>query len=229
VTFDAGPFGFRALAAHAHCDALAVNIAIGGHPIFVDRGTFRYSGDPATRDRFRLTAAHNTVQAGTREQADPAGPFLWSRTPTIQLERCELGGDLEIVQASHDGFSPHTHRRTLVHRDGLLLIIDTVDGHDPLTSRFHGAPGVIFHRDHDEVVFASASGLPLGWWATRGADVRLVETEHSDRYARAMPATTIESVSSQRTLITVLGTVAQRSAIDILARARAAGVLRSDG
>jgi len=123
TSFDAGAFGFGSLAAHAHCDSLAINVALDGNRFLVDRGTYRYNGEPAERDRFRMTAAHNTVQVGTREQADAVGPFLWSRRPTVTLERCELSDEIDIVVASHDGFAPWIHRRTVLHHAGILAVM----------------------------------------------------------------------------------------------------------
>lgn len=159
VTFDAGPFGFGVLAAHAHCDALAINVAIDGTPFLVDRGTYRYNGDRGARDRYRMTAAHNTVQVEGREQGEPAGPFLWRKKPTVTLERCDLG-EIDIAVASHDGFGV-THRRTLVRDGDLLVIIDELPA--TATARFHVAPGV--RQD------------PL--WLQQA---QLVEEEHSARY-----------------------------------------------
>jgi len=79
AALDAGSFGLGALAAHAHCDSLAIQVAASGRRMLVDRGTGRYNGDPATRDRFRATAAHNTAQLGTREPAEATGPFIGGR------------------------------------------------------------------------------------------------------------------------------------------------------
>ncbi len=89
AAFDAGPFGYGPLAAHAHCDALAVNVACDGLPFLVDRGTYRYTDDRGMRDRLRATAAHNTAQVGALEQAEIRGPFLWGRRPSVVLERIE--------------------------------------------------------------------------------------------------------------------------------------------
>ena len=119
---DAGPFGFGSLAAHAHCDALAITLAVDGRRTLVDRGTYRYNGDVHERDRYRCTAAHNTAQIGGLEQASSAGAFLWSRRPRVTIHRCELTAHGNIVQASHDGFTGWSHHRTVVHRDGLLAI-----------------------------------------------------------------------------------------------------------
>jgi hypothetical protein len=191
ATFDAGPFGFGSLAAHAHCDALAVNVAIDGTPLLVDRGTYRYNGDRAARDRYRMTAAHNTVQLDGREQGEPAGPFLWRRTPSVTLERCEVGDDVDIAVASHDGFAPATHRRTLVRRGDELEIVDEVSGPaTELCARFHLAPGIEIDRTWT---------MSNGWRIeVTGGRAELVPGMHSDRYGSERPAQTLEVKSSRR-------------------------------
>lgn len=195
ASFDAGPFGFGSLAAHAHCDALAILLAIDGRRILVDRGTYIYDGDLRERERYRATAAHNTAQIGALEQATPAGPFLWSRQPTLTLHRCDLTEEGDVVQASHDGFSGWSHRRTLVHRRGVLAIIDEFHGarnSDPVVSRYHFAPEL-------DVAARSRAGFriahgesPVAWLVSSASSARIVPSPHSDAYATSTPAPTVE-------------------------------------
>ena len=77
VSFDHGPLGFGALAAHGHADALAVTVFDGATPIVLDPGTFAYHEDPAARDRCRGTPGHGTIHFGGRSQSEMRGPFLW--------------------------------------------------------------------------------------------------------------------------------------------------------
>ena len=195
VSFDAGPFGFGSLAAHAHCDALAIALAVDGRRVLVDRGTYRYNGDRAARDRYRLTAAHNTAQIGVLEQAAPSGAFLWSRRPAITIHRCELSPDGDVVQASHDGFSGWTHRRTLLHRHGALVVIDEFPGSaapERVVSRYHVAPELGVVALAPTRFRVEAAGSPLAWFACNARSVRVIELPHSDLYATSTPAPTIE-------------------------------------
>jgi uncharacterized heparinase superfamily protein len=181
---DAGPFGFGSLAAHAHCDALSLYLAIDGVPLLVDRGTYRYSDDRGMRDQLRATAAHNTAQVGTQEQADVRGPFLWGRKPRVVLERVELG-ERDHVVASHDGFAPATHRRELVRSGDALLVVDRVDTALPLTVRFHLPPGL------DAEVRGQVITTSHGWFEVTGTP-RLVTVPHSSHYDSLETATTLE-------------------------------------
>ena len=81
--FDHGPHGFLSTAAHAHADALSVEVREGGQEILTDPGTYCYHGESDWRDYFRSTIAHNTLEVGGRDQAVHAGPFLWRTQPTV--------------------------------------------------------------------------------------------------------------------------------------------------
>lgn len=230
ATFDAGPFGFGALAAHAHCDALAVTVAFDDRPLLVERGTYRYHGDRRTRERYRATAAHNTVQIGAREQGDAAGPFLWSRKPTAAIERCELGDSaLDVVRASHDGFAPARHRRTLVRIGDALVVVDEVRGArpgEPVVARWHLAPGVALGELADGFVTVhDRGGVPDRWlWfgcGDRPLRARATTTPHSPRYLAQDLACTleIELPDLRGHLVTIVG-VDARCRDDDLRQAR---------
>lgn len=215
AVFDAGPFGFGALAAHAHCDCLAISVALDGRPIVVDRGTYRYNGDAPARDRFRATSAHNTLQLGAREQATIGGPFLWSRKPTTVLERCALAPRVDLVTASHDGFAPARHRRTVERRGDVLTIRDEIDGPrggDDAIVRFHLAPRLTVTPTPDGagtrlVIHADAA---VGTLWTDARRTRVVETLHSPRYGALEPALTIECELAPGRELTTIVTPADR-------------------
>src|SRR6267143_1345140 len=58
---DAGPVGYRSIAAHGHADALAFTLAVGGLEFRVDPGTYAYHPQGPWRRYFRGTSAHSTV------------------------------------------------------------------------------------------------------------------------------------------------------------------------
>ncbi len=219
AVLDAGPFGFGALAAHAHCDTLAVTVAFDDRPLLVDRGTYRYNGDREARRHYRSTAAHNTVQLGAREQGNAAGPFLWSRKPVASIERCELGasaGTIDVVRASHDGFAPARHRRTLVRAGDSLVVVDEIGGArigEPVVARWHLAPGlVIVDLDKGFVTIRDpAGGGPDRWLWSGGGDrslpARAIATLHSSSYLEQQLAWTleIETPDPHCPLVTIIG------------------------
>ena len=86
---DAGAHGM-ANGGHAHADALSLTLSLRGLPLFIDPGTAFYTIDPASRDRFRSSALHNTVVVDGQPQSVPSGPFHWQRTANGVAETPDL-------------------------------------------------------------------------------------------------------------------------------------------
>jgi hypothetical protein len=149
---DAGPHGFLATAAHAHADALAVEVRHDGVDVLADPGTYRYQGAPEWRAYFRSTRAHNTLELAACDQSRSGGPFLWMRAAQSQLVALECDADGEIVEwtAEHDGYEhldpPAVHRRTvrLDASANRLSVVDRVDtaGRHAARLHFHLGPTV---------------------------------------------------------------------------------------
>jgi len=124
VLADAGPHGYLSIAAHAHADALAFTLTVGGQPIFVDSGTYDYFRSEQDRRYFRSTQAHNTVVVDDLDQSAQAGPFLWSRQAKTTVE----SWDGKTLVAAHDGYRGIIHRRQFALRGNVLEITDTLEG-----------------------------------------------------------------------------------------------------
>jgi len=115
---DAGPLGYREIAAHGHADALSFTLSIGGHEFLVDPGTFAYHTETAWRSYFRGTAAHNTVRIDGTDQSRPGGNFMWLRKANASCHAWHSSPQSDCLEASHDGYralpDPVTHRRRMV-------------------------------------------------------------------------------------------------------------------
>lgn len=158
---DAGPHGFLSIAAHAHADALSVEIRHGGVDILADPGTYCYHGEPKWRQYFRSTAGHNTLELGHQDQSTAGGPFLWARHAKTRLADVRVGPDGEVTlwAAEHDGYEPLVpparHRRTVVLRrdERQIDITDEVGtaGAHPFRLSFHLGPTVSARLDGDVV------------------------------------------------------------------------------
>ena len=144
---DGGPHGFLSIAAHAHADALSVEVRCGGVEILADPGTYCYHGEPVWRSYFRSTIAHNTVELDGQSQSSEGGPFLWLRHASASEIDVRDDGTVARWAAEHDGYSalrPAGHRRTVLldRAAGCIEIIDEVgDGHD-VRLAFHLGPDV---------------------------------------------------------------------------------------
>lgn len=168
---DGGPHGFLSIAAHAHADALSVEVRHGGVDILADPGTYCYHGEPEWRSYFRSTLAHNTIEiAGTSQSLD-SGPFMWQRhARTHVIQASELSWTAE-----HDGYrslSPSARHRRSVRLDPAAARLEITDvviggGHD-IRLAFHLGPDV-----HAEL----ADGCALLGWASPNVAPRAARLE----------------------------------------------------
>jgi hypothetical protein len=143
---DGGPHGFLGIAAHAHADALSVEVRHGGVDILADPGTYCYYGEPEWHSYFRSTMAHNTAELAGRSQSVEGGTFMWQRhARTREIHVSDLSWTAE-----HDGYAslrPSARHRRSVRLDpekSCLEIIDVVIGggcHD-IRLTFHLGPDV---------------------------------------------------------------------------------------
>jgi len=127
VLMDAGPFGPFG-AGHSHADTLSLVVRRGRADVLVDAGTYTYVSEPEWRDRFRGTAAHNTVRIDGLDQGTMAGPFRWSSRPEVTLRRWESSAERDLVDAvcAYGGFR---HRRQAVFvKPDWIFVLDTVEG-----------------------------------------------------------------------------------------------------
>jgi hypothetical protein len=128
ILINAGGFGpFRA--GHSHSHALALVARLGGEEILIDSGTFSYL-DAQWRDRFRGSAAHNTVRVNGRNQAAPAGSFAWSGKPTVAIEAWRSSAEEDYLQAScrYSGSDAVHRRRILFQKPDAVFILDEITG-----------------------------------------------------------------------------------------------------
>ncbi len=134
VLFDAGPLGLGSLAAHGHADALSVWASLDGKPLLIDTGTYAYHEDPAWRDHFRGTSAHNTVQWDYQNQSEILGPFLWGRKANATLK---ADPERNEAEGTHDGYAPDAHTRRVRLVEGELIVEDTLKTQTDLSWQWH--------------------------------------------------------------------------------------------
>ena len=125
---DAGPHGYQN-GGHAHADALSLTLSLDGRRLLIDPGTSTYTMDSSVRDRMRSTVSHNTVTLDGRSQSMPAGPFHWQTTVDARVVTCRRNPSFDFIEASHDGYAPARHRRTVVRTSQSgWLIVDAIVG-----------------------------------------------------------------------------------------------------
>ncbi len=167
MMIDAGPHG-EGRCGHGHADALSLRLTMNGERWLVDSGSGVYiSGDPADRNVFRGTRAHNTMRVDSVDQAVAGEPFSWTQIPTTQVENWTVGRTFTYFAGRHDGYArlsgPVTHRRCVLHlNDGLWLVRDVVMGkaeHD-LELRWHFASDLSVQQTGEGQFLASRPQVP---------------------------------------------------------------------
>jgi hypothetical protein len=166
---DGGPHGFLKIAAHAHADALSVEVRYGGIDILADPGTYCYHGQPAWRSYFRSTIAHNTVEVQGRSQSSEGGPFLWLRHANARVIGVEDIGDAVEWSAEHDGYlvlhPPAWHRRC-VRLDRASRSLDIADeisgGSHAVRMAYHLGPDVSAELDGTRAILQWAGDTASG-------------------------------------------------------------------
>jgi hypothetical protein len=202
---DGGPHGFLSIAAHAHADALSVEVRHDGVDVLADPGTFCYHGQPEWRQYFRSTLGHNTLQLDGGDQSVSGGPFLWTRqarSRVLVADASEAG--VARWCAEHDGYRPSVHRRrvelTAASRE--LRVVDEVRGpRREVRLTFHLGPAIAADLVGNRAVLtwtrdgedrSAALDLPgqLSWRAHRG-DVDPPLGWYSAGFGRKEPTTTL--------------------------------------
>ena len=207
---DGGPHGFLSIAAHAHADALSVEVRHGGVDVLADPGTYCYHGEAEWRRYFRSTLAHNTLELDGHDQSQSGGPFLWVRHAVTRLLSLEEDAEgITMWSAEHDGYTaldpPALHRRTVrLDREARRLdVVDRIEGEGTHALRlaFHLGPAV-----HVQLDGPAARLCWVGSGGPQSGELRLpaalVWTEHrgecepvlgwySPRFGCRIPATTL--------------------------------------
>ena len=152
VLFDHGSLGMAPSHGHGHADALSMLAWWKKKPVFIDPGTYSYTGDLAWRSYFRGTRAHNTVCVDQQDQAKQEGPFLWSKPYSAQLlEHYISDSEYSLLLASHDGYKDLgvVHYRAVVIFNQAVMVWDYVfgSGEHELSLNWHlGCPALAINN-----------------------------------------------------------------------------------
>ncbi|MEW1547786.1 alginate lyase family protein [Streptomyces tsukubensis] len=209
---DGGPHGFLSIAAHAHADALSVEVRHDGVDVLADPGTYCYHGQPEWRRYFRSTLGHNTLELDDGDQSVSGGPFLWTRharsrvlsVNTANTANTANAADPVRWSAEHDGYQGSVHRRRveLNPGSGELRLVDEVRGPRRAARLvFHLGPAIAAELAGNRAVLtwtrdgedrSAVLDLPgrLSWRAHRGETGPPLGW-YSAGFGRKEPATTL--------------------------------------
>jgi hypothetical protein len=199
LIIDGGRHGYQN-GGHAHADALSMTLTVRGRPLLIDPGTACYTIDAERRDRFRSTAAHNTLTVDGRPQSVGSGPFHWAHTADAALHRWRTTDGFDYFDGSHDGYAASPHRRRVfVLRGDLIAVADYIGGdgaRHSAAAHWHIAPewnvdvrGTIATciADGERVNLLVPQGRIESFWGDAESGLGW----HSPVYGRVEPATTL--------------------------------------
>ncbi len=194
---DAGDLGMNGIGGHGHNDTFSFELWIDGSSFIVDSGTYSYTFDPAARQEFRSTRAHNAVMIDGEELAEFAN--LWrvkeDRTAPRVLD-WTISEQKDRLEVEHSGYA---HRSVLHQRlfefekhPFRLTITDTLSGAgEHLAESFlHFAPGVVVERRNSHTVLAQRSDR-LFLVTAHGGELSILSTRFSRSYGLMEPKQTL--------------------------------------
>ena len=126
---DAGPVGYRSIAAHGHADALAFTLSVGGLEFLIDPGTYAYHTQGTWRHYFRGTSAHNTLRVDRRDQSQSGGNFMWLRKARAGCSLWSSTSERDLFEGWQDGYTqladPVMHKRRIaLYKAARRVVID---------------------------------------------------------------------------------------------------------
>lgn len=224
---DGGPHGFLSIAAHAHADALSIEVRHDGVELLVDPGTYCYHGEQEWRSYFRSTRAHNTVEVDGADQVMSAGPFLWSgRADAAGDTVTTTAGGSQAWSAHHTAYARldpelrHDRQVELDEDGGRLSVRDTLMSGTTHRARlsWHLGPAVTAELG-DGVAHLSWEGrggeshqgrltLPSGLtWSTHRGESDPPLGWYSPRFGTRVPSTTLVGVGEWQGLLELRSTL----------------------
>jgi hypothetical protein len=178
LVIDAGAQG-AATAGHGHADGLSVCVNAKGRPLLLDPGACEYVGEE--RRLFRSTRFHNTLTVDGQGQAQPKGPFSWTRLPRVRSEGWITGQTFDLFVGSHDGYWPTVHRRWVFSlKSDFWLVRDLVlgEGEHAVDINWHLSPDLmekgdafLDHKGQNGLQILGVEGhgwrreVRQGWWS----------------------------------------------------------------
>jgi hypothetical protein len=196
---DAGPHGALSCG-HSHADALAMTLTLGSTPLFIDRGTFTYTG--TERNEFRATISHNTLEIDGTSSVTPGAAFKWqpgipARAQGVVACGADFSSFFGLASGHAASDTPSVHCRRVLHqRGGTWLIHDRAvrAGARSGVLRWQLAPKLCATPlGARSVAIRNEAGAPVATIFMRGVSaLRIVTRDVSLRLGQRVPAQCLE-------------------------------------
>ena len=115
-----GPNGQNGNGGHAHNDKLSMEVSVHGIPVIVDPGTYLYTPDIGSRNRFRSTCYHSTPQLNGIEQNPISNGLKGAFTLGDNAKATIRKFDDHMLEAIHEGFGTPLRMSLKIHENSLI-------------------------------------------------------------------------------------------------------------
>lgn len=195
--------GTKGFGNHKHNDQLSFEFHHGGRPLIVDPGSYVYTSDFDTRNRFRSSRYHNTVTVDDVEQNEmrPEWIFRMFESGTPEHLHFEDDGNTIRYAGKHVGYNrldeSVTHYREFKYLkyDNVLLVRDRFEGSGAhvLKWHFHCAPEVRpFSSNGSTVWLGHGSDNLYALVAPSGMPSRIQSEWYSPSYGARVRCSAVE-------------------------------------
>lgn len=177
---ECGDVGQLGNGGHAHNDTLSFVLSVAGQELVTDPGSGFYTRDISTRNRFRGTRAHATVEIDGEEinPIEDGAVFRLAGVDRPVVEHVNLTGTPQWVTARHAGYrrlaDPVTHRRTFELWPERLVVTDEIvcQGRHRAVVSLPLAPGTTVERGVDRWLLRRGA-VAVALQRLDGAHIRL--------------------------------------------------------
>lgn len=113
----------------SHCDALHVDLFVGGRNVLRDAGTYSYNCDTSVYENLRGTAGHNTIQFDGRDQMTKLSRFLYGGwLKTIDKVPLQISQDAKSIGAGYRDNRGAKHHRLVKLTPQAMVVTDQAEG-----------------------------------------------------------------------------------------------------
>jgi hypothetical protein len=155
VMVDVGGIGMDEGRGHGHVDTLSFEYSRDGYPLIVDSGTYCYTADIHSRERFRSVSAHNTVFIEGVEPISIKGLWRFGEDRTMpRVDAWSVDDDrTRLVASWHPnalGVVPRRHVRA-------LEVVDSMNetSGENIIAAFHLHPDVVIESESKSMYIVS--------------------------------------------------------------------------
>jgi uncharacterized heparinase superfamily protein len=180
---DVAQVGPDYLPGHAHADTLSFELSLGDQRVIVNSGTSVYGTD-AERLRQRGTAAHSTVSLNGQNSSEVWSGFRVGRRSHASMQ--QFSGNTLV--GTHDGYTPHVHRREWRLSSQALLVTDHLgDVATGAAARYHLHPDISIAANGDRAGTMQLRDGSTVIWETDGGAVQIEAGSWHPEFGLSVP------------------------------------------